>query len=240
MKFEQPPTPEEGSEAKVEKYREMIGDSKAIFVLAMSDREVGTHGAHRPDSYSNIDTKGFMGGGHANVIAAAEIAQYFPEIKIVTTSYDQKGKPTLAETYAQELKRLGVSEERIGLEEKSTNTLTELFEMVKLAKKHDWASVSVLTNENHIERVQAMLDHLEELAKKSKVGDKEFFESWDHFEKGKKLQIHLSSSEEVLPLRDSRYTKIIEAMRSSDAYKKRVEAEKRGVQQIKDGTYGKK
>lgn len=39
-------------------------------------------------------------------------------------------------------------------------------------------------------------------------------------------------------MRDPRYAKIIEDVRNSEAYRKRVEAEKKGVQQIRDGTYG--
>ena len=237
--------PEEGLEApesKIERYKEMIGDSQAIFVLSMSAREgiISGRKIYRPDSYSDLDNHGFMGGGHANVIAAAEIAQYFPEVKIVTTSYDKKDEPTLAETYAQELKKLGVSEKQIELEDESTNTLTELFEMVKKVKKNEWRNISIITGETHTGRVQAMLDSLEELAKKFSPSDKEFFEAWDAFDKGRKLHVRLLSAEEVLPLRDPRYAKIIETVRKSASYGERVEAEKRGVQQIKDGTYGKK
>lgn len=237
---------EQGPETeKIEKYKEMIGDSKAIFVLDMGVRETNAKGIdeekiYRPSSYSDIDIRGFMGSGHGIVIAAAEIAQYFPEIKLITTTCEKReGKIiSTAKIYAKELKTLGIPEEQIELEEKSTNTITELIEMFKMAKKNGWQSVSILTTEVHIERVQAMLDHLEELAKKFCKDDKDFFEAWDYFEKGKKLQTHLLPSEEIMLSRNYRYQKIIEAVRNSDLYKKRVEAEKRGIKQIEDGTYG--
>jgi len=230
-------------EEKIEKYKEMLGGSRAIFVMSMSAKEknIGREKQHRPTAYSDIDIRGFMGGGHAIVSATAEISQYFPEVKIVTTVGDEgEDKPTIARIYADKLERLGVPEERIELEEKSTNTLTELFELVKLSKRYDWEDVSIITNENHIKRVQAMLDYLEDLAKRIGLEDEEFFEAWDHFEKGKKLQVHLLPAEDILILKDSRYQEIIEEVRASALYKKRVEAEDKGIEQIKNGTYGKK
>ena len=235
---DQEPVGEPGG--KFEKYKEMLGDSRAIFVLSMGDRKVNIDGEneYRPTSYGDTDIRGFMGGGHAIVSATAEIAQHFPEIKIITTTNEGVEKPTIAETYAKKLGALGVPEEQIEMEEKSTNTLTELFEMVKMAKENGWGDVAIMTNENHVERVQAMLDHLEELAERLSKTDTKFFEAWEYFEKGRRLQIHLLSAEKILPIKDPRYQKIIDAMKASDLYKKRIEAERKGTQQIKDGTYG--
>ena len=86
------------SENKVEKYQEMLGDSQAMFILSMSEKEitVGNEKIYRPDSYSDLDNRGFMGGGHASCIAAAEIGQYFPDVKLVTTSGQEKTTDSLA------------------------------------------------------------------------------------------------------------------------------------------------
>ena len=89
---------EEGAEEKIGKYREMIGNSSAVFLFSYGAREAGPESKIiRPDSYANLDIRGFMGGGHAVVIAAAEIGQYFPGIKLVTSVFvDTKssdGKP---------------------------------------------------------------------------------------------------------------------------------------------------
>lgn len=239
---EKEPSKDSASQEKIENYREMLGDSKAIFVLSMGNREIVNKEGGKtyiPNSYSDLDPLGNMGGGHSNVIAAAEIAQYFPELTIIATSYNYKNEdePTMAQVYARELINLGVPEEKIELEEKSKDTMTELFEMVKIAKKHGWNNVSVLTNETHTERVQVMLEHLEELAKNVIEKDKEFFEAWEYFEKGKNLQVHLLQSEQILPMRDPRYQKVVDAMRSSEPYKKRLESEKRGAKRIENGTY---
>ena len=246
MSEKEPGTPEQtegvSGESKIEKYREMLGGSKAIFVMSMSAKQknAGDEKKYRPTAYSDIDIRGFMGGGHAIVSATAELSQCFPDVKIVTTVGDEgEDKPTIARIYADKLEDLGVPEDRIELEEKSTNTLTELFELVKMSKKNDWEDISIITNENHAKRVRAMLDYLEDLAARVSPEDKEFFEAWNYFEKGKKLQIHLLSAEDILILKDSRYQRIIEEVRASALYKKRVEAEERGIEQIKNGTYGK-
>ncbi len=91
-----------------------------------------------------------------------------------------------------------------------------------------------------IERVQKMYNSLGELAEGLELDDEEFKEAWKHFEEGKGLRITLLGAEYILPLRDSRYSNIVREVRKSDAYKKRVEAEKKGVSQIFMGTYGKK
>jgi len=225
---------------KITVYKEMLGNAEAVFVLSASAKKIGEgkNERYRPDSYGDRDNHGSMGGGHARVIAAAEIAQYFPDIKIVTDSYDYSDEPTLAKTYADALKGLGVSENRIILEERSNNTLTELLEMVKMAKNHNWQRVAVLTGELHLGRVRAMIANLEKLAKKLHPEDKNFFTAWEHFKQGQELQINILEAEKILPLRDGRYNKIIKYMRNNSAYKQTIEAETNGIRQINDGTYG--
>src|SRR3989344_5384080 len=226
---------------KIEKYQELIGDARAIFILSASEREIniGDTKKYRPDAYSNLDNKGSIGGGHARVIATAELGKYFPDVKLVTTSAPEKTDESLARIYAKELESLEIPVEQIILEEKSTDTLTELIEMIKIARNNAWESVAVLTSEQHIERASEMLNHLEELAISLNKMDEEFSLAFEYFGKGKKLQVRFLKAEEILPMRDKRYEKIIEAMRNSEAYKKSVEAEKRGIKRIREGTYGK-
>ena len=147
---------------KIEKYQELIGDARAIFILSASEREIniGDTKKYRPDAYSNLDNKGSIGGGHARVIATAELGKYFPDVKLVTTSAPEKTDESLARIYAKELESLEIPEEQIILEEKSTDTLTELIEMIKIARNNAWESVAVLTSEQHIERASEMLNHL--------------------------------------------------------------------------------
>lgn len=224
---------------KVERYREMLGDSRAIFILSASERETGkTEKRYRPDSYGDLDNKSLLAGGHARVIAAAEIGKYFPDIKLITDSAPEKTEESLAKIYADELKRLGIPEAQIDLEEKSIDTVTELVEMMKIARTNNWEKVAVLTSGYHVERVSEMLSHLKEIMENMGRRDGEFDNAWEYFDKGNKLEVRFLSAEEILPLRNIIYQKIIDIVRNSEAYRKRVAAEKRGIQQIKEGTYG--
>ena len=224
---------------KVERYKEMVGDSRAIFILSASEREIGKSGKkYRPDSYGDLDNKSLLAGGHARVIAAAEIGNYFPDIKLITDSAPEKAKESLAKIYADELKRLGISEAQIDLEERSTDTITELAEMMKIARINNWEKVAVLTSGYHVERVSEMLSHLKEIIKNMGIKDGEFDNAWEYFDGGNKLEVRFLSAEEILPLRNIKYQEIIDKVRDSESYKKRVASEKRGIQQIREGTYG--
>lgn len=233
---------------KIEKYKEMIGESKAVFLFSYGVREAGFEGKTiRPDSYKDLDIRGFMGGGHAVTIAAAELGQYFPDTKLVTSVYidakSSSGNPVrhnLFQVYAEELEKLGTPKEQIELERKSTNTITELIEMVKLARIRGWIDVAVLANEVHVPRIQVMFDKLEELVRKIYPDDSQFFEDWGYFRSLGGLNMHFLESENILVERDGRYSKIVEAVRNSPQYKKRKEAEEAGIQDILNDTYGKK
>jgi len=225
---------------KIEKYKEILGETEAIFVLDADIREVkiGERKEYRPTSFTDLDAHGYLSGGHSRVIAAAEIARFFPEIKIVTTSYYQPDKPIHAEIYAKELEKLCIPKEQIIMEKKSTSTLASLIELVKLAKNNDWSTISVLTSDYHVPRTKEMCCQLKNLAEKFNLADEEFINSLKSLRN--RLKILYITAEEILPYRDKRYKKIIEAVKQTEAYKKRVEAEKQGLEQLKSGQYGRK
>lgn len=225
---------------KIEKYKQLLNKSKAIFILDSDIKEISQKDHYRSTSYKDLDSHGFLAGGHARVIAAAEIGKYFPEVKLITTSYYQPDKPIHAEIYARELEKLSIPKNQIELEKKSTSTLTSLIEMVKLAKNHDWKEMSILTSDFHVPRTQEMYHQLKDLAENFNLADEEFSKAWNYFKKEGGLKISFIVAEEILLLRDSRYKTIIEEVKKTEAYKKRVESEKKGVKQLKEGTYGKK
>jgi len=225
---------------KIEKYKQLLGESKAVFILDSDIRETPQKDRHRPTSYKDTDAHGFLAGGHARVIAAAEIGKHFPEVKLITTSYYQPDKPIHAEVYARELEQLSIPKNQIELEKKSTSTLTSLIEMVKLAKNHEWKEMSILTNDFHVPRTQEMYHQLKNLAESLNLVDEEFSKAWDYFKKEGGLKISFITAEEILPLRDHRYKAIIEKVKKTETYKKRVKSEEKGLKQLKEETYGKK
>ncbi len=228
---------------KAEKYKELLGGAEAIFVLDADIREVrGDNGQknYRSTSHTSNDTHGYLAWGRERVLAAAEIGQFFPETKIVTTSRYQPDMPAHAEIYAGELETLGIPKTQIEKEEKSISTLTELIEMVKMAKRNKWNSLAIITSEYHIPRTEEMYRQLNNLARKSNLADEEFIDAREFFEQEGGLKLSFISAEEVLPYRGQGYKKFIEKIKGSGIYKERVAAEQEGLRQLQGGTYGAK
>jgi len=233
---------EETKEEKIEFYKKLLDGSEAVFCLDADIRDVKTKEGktiYRPTAFTTKDAHGYLAGGHSRIIAAAELASYFPDLKIITTSWYQPDKPIHAEVYAKELERMGVPKNQIEMEKKSRSTLESLVEFIKIGKKEGWKAASILTSEYHIPRTKAMVENLEWLAERFNLNDEEFKKALEEFKK-EPFKINYISPEEILPHRDKRYQKIIDEVKTLDAYKQRVEAEARGVEQIKNKTYGKK
>lgn len=215
--------------------RKLLKGVKALFVLDGDIQKKGSGKFERwsSTSYTAKDAHGLLAGGHARVIAAAEIVRRFPDLKVVTTSCYKHEDPIHAEIYKEELQRLGVPEQSIEMECVSRSTLEELKEMVKMATKKGWNKVAMLTNNYHLPRVKEMYFRLGELE------DYGGFDSrWTSAEEN--LEVLFLDAESILPLRDQRYKKIVEKVKCSEEYKRRVESEKRGIQAIREGKYIKK
>lgn len=234
MERERSPQPE----SKQEYYQELLGSPDAIVVLSGGTVErPRTDGTERRSStaYSDVDGSDAIVGGKGRVVAAAEVAPFFPEAAVVTTSDSNDGPESDARIMASELARHGVRPDRIMLEERSVNTLTELAEMVKLAVRQRWQEVRVLTSDYHIPRVEEMFRQLPSLISAGR--DPEFTAAWSEFQ-SRNISVRCVSAEEILPHRSPHYQTLIARVRQSPEYQRRVELERRGLQQLRDGTYG--
>jgi hypothetical protein len=191
----------------------------AIFVL--SGGIVRTiHGGFRSTSYRDLDFHGFCTAGKTRVIAAAQLGRVHQKAVLVTTSRVEPDFPSHASVMATELIRYGIPLGRILLEEQSVNTQTELIEMVKLATRNRWGHIAVLTNAYHLARVRAMIELFSGLCESK----------WPQ-------TVVLVAAENVLRLRSPHYTRLIAAAESTEAFRGRIEAEKRGLRQLREGTY---
>jgi DUF218 domain len=214
----------------------------AIFVLSAGIIPIETprgDAQYKTTAYSDVDHKGFLGGGKARIIAAAEASSFFPEAPLVTDSYSaQKSgeEPTHAEVMAEELQHYGVPKERIIKEERSVDTITELVEMIKLAALHKWHNIAVVSNAYHIPRIQEMYRQLDTLASKD---DTDFGAAMKEVAQNP-IEISFVSAEDILPIRSEHYVKLIEEMENTSAFKNRVAAEEQGLKQLREGTYGKR
>jgi len=125
--------------------------------------------------------------------------------------------PTLASVLKKELSELGVPAGSIIMEEKSGTTYGQLLESRKLIPRAGgW--VSIVSNEWHFLRIEAMLTHAPEL--------KEF----------KNCSVELVPAEHIL-LDEGIHEPEIVAMRGSEEIQKRILLERKGVADIIAGRY---
>jgi len=218
---------------KEQAYQELFqGLPDAIFILSGSIVKKKKTDRYKSTAYSDTDDHGLL-GGKARVIAAAEIGNHFQSSKLVTNSKTFKnGEPADAEVIAGELQRYGIPTERIIKQEKSDDTLEEIIELVKLAKEHDWKHIGVISSEFHIPRAQALYEHLHNFVK----DDAEAHEALD-FCKKNNTQVVFVTAENILPHRDKRYAALIDEVRQTEDYKRRVDSEQGGVEKILNDKY---
>jgi hypothetical protein len=229
-------------EKKRDRYTEMFhGVPDAIFVLSGGVKKVvqlSGESEYISTDYSDSDPYGML-AGKARVDAAAEVSRYFPATKIVTTTHSPSLDPSSdaivihAYVLANELKRLGVPEEQIIPEVKSTNTLTELQEMGKLIARHKWQRVGIITFELHAQRMALMLEHLKEL---SGLMDQELKESLAFMQREKPF-IAIVKAEDILWHVGSHYRHLIKHARTTSSYQLRAESERNGIEAIRSRTY---
>ena len=217
------------------------GEPNAFYILSGGILLGGTeeNPRYRSNVYSELDYHGYLGGGKARSIAAAEMAKYLPGAKVIANSWVSKDTDSDAKVMAREIEHMGIQKERIILQENSYSTFTEMIELLKIIEKNNWHHVAVVTNEFQIPRAKAMLERMDTLHDPNGAWqDPEFQKSLKKM-KEKSVKIVFVSAEEVLPIRSKHYTRIVEEAKTSDAWKKRVEVEMRGVKQLEDELYWK-
>ena len=113
---------------------------------------------------------------------------------------------------------------RIIEEDKSNTTYQQLLELQKMARKHKIKNIIIISNKYHLPRVQAMIEY--------GLGLNIFKKMFDN------LDIKLKSAEEILIKHESeKWGKVISKIYKDNDMIARIELEKKGVEQIKKGTY---
>ena len=217
---------------KRNRYEQIIGFIPEAFVLLSGGfvkeiKKDGTFG-FRSTKINEGDAFGIL-WGEARTLAVAELALYFPQAIIIVTS-----APPKIPAIREELERLSVLKNRIILEKKSTNTLSQIAETIKIIHKKEIRRVVFITNEYHIPRVRAIYENFEFITQP----DKEINRIIQKI-KFSDTCINFIAAETILPYRDKKFIKIIDDMKKNIAYKKRVRNEKLGLLMIKNGEYGK-
>jgi hypothetical protein len=229
----------ESLQRKAERMKEIFHgvEPDAVVILSADiveapDRKIG----YKSGSYADLDVRDLLSGAKARVIAGAEASKYFQDAEIVTDTRDRdlsRGRPTHAAVYADELQRLGVDASRIVMEEESINTIEELVETVKMSEQRNWREIALISNDYHVPRIREMYNRLDELADPKDI---DFWNAYTSFQIGTR-SLQVVSAEDILPVRNPRYARLIQEVHALPEYAARVRAEQQGIEDLKNRTY---
>lgn len=203
----------------------------AIAVLGGSLAQT-TNGRWRTTDFGEGDTFGHL-GDRLRVVAAHKLYNAYkkdnPNLLVIASGSNKRvdpdsAAPAIAEVLKNELVELGVEPARILEESKSTGTHQQIREVGRMSAKLNLERVAILSNEYHLPRIRAMIEHVPALADLKNMLEAE--------------KLALVSAEKVLLDHDRvNWEKIIVRAYESAAMKQRIKLEKTGVEQIKSGTY---
>jgi len=165
-------------------------------------------------------------GDRLRVIAGSCLYRENPSLKFILLGGKGQhartpGAPTLAEVIQEELQELGVPPENIFLEKKSGNTYESLFFLKEFLEDKNLKDILLISNKYHLPRIKAMIKGTPELNLTFSL-----------------LRIRLMSAEKILITHEPKiWRKKIAAVYNSAVMKKRLSAEKKGIEDFKNGKY---
>lgn len=231
---------------KIEKYQVILSSDlelgqlpQAIFILS-GGTEWSKERGYYTLSYDEPDFTGLASGAHFRVVAAAEIAKCFPEIKIVPTGKliihgikEKEHFPNDAKVIADELVAMGVDCNQIILEENSVSTLTELLEMIKMARVNNWSRLGIITSRWHVARVKMMYEKLETIEGLCTTEEVTMIKEF----KSSGAMVAIIAAEDITDEVSEEYRKTIQEVERRDSYKERLMSEQKGIEDLKAGRY---
>jgi len=226
--------------SKREQYEQLCGGAPdAFFVLGGGVVKNTKTGEPKSGSYRDNDTHNLLSGSKARVVAAAELHQYFPEAAVVANSSLKNEKTSNAQLFAKEMIERGVDESKVILQQNSYNTFTEMLELVRMIVDNNWKHAVVVTNEFQIPRARIMLEKIDELHDPNNYWQRsEIQKALDQFRKIKdSVTVSFVSAEDALPIKSSKYIRIVAEAKASPGWQARVASEQQGVGQIERGEY---
>jgi len=215
-------------------------DALSILSGSVVRRELRNRTArYSSGSYNELDVAGLLNGGKARVIAAAEIARFYPNLAIIANGNTYQNAPPDARIMKEELGRYGASLNHVLLQEKSYSTFTEFVQLVKFVADHKWRRIVIVTNEFQIPRAQELLRQIDTLQDPYGVSKDPDFRTALPVFRELAPEVVFVAAEALLPLRHSWYQKIVDRAKASPGWKKRAAKEGQGLKQLQDGTYWK-
>lgn len=168
-------------------------------------------------------------GDRLRVVAAGYLYKNNPDLIIIASGGRGQVKignkePAVATVIAEELKKLKVPADKIIKEAKSKNTGGQLAVIQKIAADKNISKLIIISNKYHLPRLKAMVNNFSELESlKKRFG-------------GKQL-IFRSAEAIALKYDKEKWRQTIKNAYESEAIKRRISREKKGVRDIKKGEY---
>ena len=202
-----------------------VNKKTAIVILGGGLKKDET-GKWRTTNYNEPGDNFGVSGDRLRVVAAGYLYKNNPQQIIIASGgkgqlKDIEDAPTVSEVIKKELIELGVPEEKIVEENNSGNAYQQLQEIEKIINKMQLKNVSILSSDWNLPRIKEMLVTFSDLKEISKLAEVEF----------------LSAEKICLKFDREKWQKIIDEAYKSEGLKKRIELEKKGVQDIKEGRY---
>ena len=228
-------------EAKRRQIHKLCGatpDALSILSGSLAKRELRNgRTRYSSPSYQELDVAGLISGGKARVIAAAEIAPFYPDVPIIANGHTYENAPADAGIMKEELGRYGISANNVFLQKQSYSTFTELLELVKFVAEHGWRRVLIITNEFQIARAQEMLRQIETLQDPYGASQDPAFRAAVPTFRKLAPEVAFVAAEAVLPLRHRCYQKIVNRAKASPLWEERIAREAQGLKQLHQHTY---
>ena len=214
-----------------------VEEPQAIRIFAAGSTSVIQAGGTtwRSPSFRESDNNGLSSGGVYRVAAGGILMQSFSKsASIVGGRYVDNIQPPPSYVMKEELRMMGIDEDRIISDPDTTDTIAELIRLIEISEINGWTNVVCTTNRYHIDRVKTLLDNLDWLAFNEEK-TKEFLQGYMRVKSGE-LKIGVIPSEDVIQAYDEEmYERHIANTQVSS---ERIDAEKRGVALLGSGLYG--
>jgi len=202
---------------------------RSVIVILGGGLHKNEHGVWQTNSYEDLGDNFGLDGHRLRVEAAAFILEDNPASVILASGgkgqyEDLPDSVPLSAVIKKELVEIGVLAEKIVEEDQSGSSYRQLTALDKLILENRWDKVQIISNGWHFPRIKAMIEFCEELKSLRNL-----------MNEGKLL---LCDADQILLDRgDPHWKTVIERTVASAAYRDRVEIEKKGVEQIRNGTY---
>ena len=197
--------------------------SQAIFVLAGGFNQDGK-GEWHSSTFGNPATVG-MSGSYVRITAAALLWRSMPDSVVVPSggrgAADHLLPPNLylSTIMRRELEVVGVPSSAIIEENQSGNTFSQLKVLVDLVHQYNWTKVTIVSSRFHLPRGQAIVECLKGMESLRSVAE------------------YVSAESVVLAKAPAEWCTAIDATYASDEFKKLIELEAKGVEQLRLGQY---